>query len=83
MNKHILNGILVGALFALPIVSIAVSDAWSAGGLALLASANFGIAADACIGGLIAANFAFAWEENEHHEALSNHHTNTDAPAFA
>jgi hypothetical protein len=67
MNKHRITGILVGAVFAAAITWVAMSDALSAGGVALLASAVFGLAAGLCIGGLIAANFAMLdFEEREH-----------------
>jgi hypothetical protein len=67
MNKHIIHGIVVGGLFALAITWVAISDALAEGGLALLASGVFGIAAGLCIGTLIGANFALlALEEKEH-----------------
>jgi hypothetical protein len=51
------------------------------GGLALLASAVFGLAAGLCIGGLIAANFAMlAIEEKEATEVVAHR---TEAPATA
>lgn len=67
MKKHLVQGIIVGALFALPITWIAASDALAGGdALATLASAVFGLTAGLCIGGLIAANFAmFDLEEEE------------------
>ena len=58
MNKHLMHGILVGAVFAAAITWVAASDTFAEGGLALLASAVFGLSAGVCIGGLIAANFA-------------------------
>jgi hypothetical protein len=59
MNKHLLQGLIIGGVFAAVITWIAASDAIAAGlGLALLASVVFGLAAGLCIGGLIAANFA-------------------------
>jgi hypothetical protein len=68
MNKHLTTGILVGAVFAAAITWVAMSDALNAGGMALLASAVFGLAAGLCIGALIAANFALlAFEETEQH----------------
>jgi hypothetical protein len=67
MNKHLVAGILVGGIFTALITWIAMFDALAEGGLALLASAVFGLAAGLCIGGLIAANFAMlAFEEKEH-----------------
>lgn len=68
MNRHLLQGIIVGGLFALPITWIAASDALAAGNFfEILASTVFGLAAGLCIGGLIAANFTMlALEENEH-----------------
>jgi len=71
MNRHLLQGIIVGGLFALPVTWIAVSDALAAGSFPeIVASAVFGLAAGLCVGGLIAANFAMlAFEENEHAEA--------------
>ena len=58
MNKHLMHGILVGAIFAVAITWVAASDTFAEGGLALLASIIFGLSAGICIGGLIAANFA-------------------------
>jgi uncharacterized membrane protein YciS (DUF1049 family) len=58
MNKHLIRGVVVGALFAASITWVAVSDTLAEGGFALLASIVFGLAAGLCIGGLIAANFA-------------------------
>lgn len=58
MHKHLAYGVAVGGLFTAAITWVAASDAFSAGGLALLASVVFGLAAGLCIGGLIAANFA-------------------------
>ena len=72
MNKHLVWGIVVGTVFTILITWVAVSDALAAGGLALLASAVFGVAAGLCIGALIAANFAMlAFEESEHHEKVA------------
>lgn len=58
MNKHLFQGMVWGGIFAAVITGIAVSDALTEGGFALLASIVFGLAAGLCIGGLIAANFA-------------------------
>ena len=72
MNKHLATGIFVGGIFAALITWIAALDAFAAGGLALLASVVFGLAAGLCIGALIAANFAMlAWEEAERHEKVA------------
>ena len=66
MNKHLMHGILVGAVFAVAITWVAAADTFVEGGFALLASAVFGLSAGICIGGLIAANFAMlAVAENE------------------
>lgn len=73
MNKHLLQGVACGGVFAAVITWIALSDAVTEGGLALLASAVFGLAAGLCIGGLIAANFAMlAVEEEESKEAVAH-----------
>ena len=46
MNRHLLQGIIVGGLFALPVTWIAASDALAAGSFPeILASAVFGLAA--------------------------------------
>jgi hypothetical protein len=81
MNRHLLQGIVVGALFALPITWIAASDALAAGNFfEILASIVFGLAAGLCVGGLIAANFAMlALEEKEHVVA----HRHAEAHAHA
>jgi hypothetical protein len=74
MNKYLGTGLVVGGVFAALITWIAASDTFAAGGLALLASVVFGLAAGLCIGGLIAANFAMlAWEEVERHEKVAAH----------
>ena len=67
MNRHLFHGIILGALFALPITWIAASDAIAEGDLlTIVATALFGLAAGLCIGGLIACNFAMlAIEERE------------------
>lgn len=71
MNKHIFQGLVCGGIFASVITWIAVSDAITEGGFALLASAVFGLTAGLCIGGLIAANFVMmAIEEKEKSEAV-------------
>jgi Na+/glutamate symporter len=70
MNKHIGWGLVCGGIFTALITCIAAFDALEEGGLALLASAIFGLAAGVCIGGLIAANFAMlAMEEKEKKES--------------
>jgi len=81
MNRHLLQGIIVGGLFALPVTWIAASDALAAGSFPeILASAVFGLAAGLCVGGLIAANFAMlAFEEHAPAEA----HRHVEAHAHA
>lgn len=70
MNKHLMSGIAVGGIFTGAITWIAAADAMAEGGLALLASLVFGLAAGICIGGLVAANFAMlATEEKKPKEA--------------
>jgi hypothetical protein len=70
MNKHLMSGIAVGGIFTGAITWIAAADAITEGGLALLASVVFGLAAGICIGGLVAANFAMlAREEKKPKEA--------------
>ena len=72
MNKHLIHGLIAGGIFTVAITSVAALDAISEGGLALLASIVFGLAAGVCIGGLIAANFAMlAFEEKQTHEAAA------------
>jgi hypothetical protein len=57
---------IVGGVFTASIVWVSISDTLAVGGLALVASGVFGLAAGVCIGGLIAANFAMlAFEEKE------------------
>jgi hypothetical protein len=78
MNRHLIHGIIVGALFALPTTWIAASDAIAEGDpLTILSTAVFGLAAGLCLGGLIAGNFAMlAAEEKEHaqaHRAVEAH----------
>jgi len=65
MNKHLIHGLILGALFTAAITWVAASDALAEGGLALLASVVFGLAAGLCIGGLIAANFAMLAAEEK------------------
>lgn len=73
MDKHTAMGVFVGGIFAATIASIAALDGLPAGGLVLLASVVFGLAAGLCIGGLIAANFAMlAMEEKEKEEVLAH-----------
>ena len=80
MNKHLIQGIIVGGLFAAMITWVASLDAFAEGGFALLASVVFGLAAGLCIGGLIAANFAMlALEETEHQEAVAHRHAHANA----
>ena len=80
MNKHLIQGIIVGAIFAAIITWVASADSFTVGGFALLASVVFGLAAGLCIGGLIAANFAMlAMEETEHKEAVAGRHAHANA----
>ena len=73
MNKHLIQGLISGGIFAAVITWVAASDAITEGGFALLASVIFGLAAGLCIGGLIAANFALlAMEEKEQKEAVTH-----------
>lgn len=73
MNKHLVQGIVVGAAFAAPITWIAAADSFAEGGFALVASIVFGLAAGICVGALIAANFAMlAIEEKEHEQAVAH-----------
>jgi hypothetical protein len=65
MKKHFIYGLTVGGLFTVVITWVAASDALTEGGLALLASVVFGLAAGLCIGGLIAANFAMLTAEEK------------------
>jgi hypothetical protein len=65
MNKHLIQGLIVGGLFAASITWVAASDVLAEGGFALLASVVFGLAAGICIGGLIAANFAMLTIEEQ------------------
>ncbi|HEY7321584.1 MAG TPA: hypothetical protein VIE89_28805 [Candidatus Binatia bacterium] len=82
MNKHIFQGLICGGIFASIITWVAVSEAISEGGFALLASAVFGLAAGVCIGGLIAANFAMmAVEEKEKSEAFAHRAAKAQATA--
>jgi hypothetical protein len=70
MKLRLLLGVIVGALFAVPITWIAASEAIAEGTmLEILATTVFGLAAGLCIGALIAANFAMLdleQEEKEH-----------------
>ena len=55
MKRHLIQGIIVGALFALPITWIVALDALAEGTyLEILSTTVFGLAAGLCIGGLIA-----------------------------
>jgi hypothetical protein len=73
MNKHIFQGLVCGGIFASVITWVAVSEAITEGGFALVASAVFGLTAGLCIGGLIAANFVMmAVEEKEKSEAVAH-----------
>ena len=70
MKRHLIHGIIVGALFAVPITAIAALDALADGTyLEILSTTVFGLAAGLCIGALIAVNFAMldlADNENAH-----------------
>lgn len=71
MNKHIFQGLVCGGIFASVITWVAVSEAITEGGFALLASAVFGLTAGLCIGGLIATNFVMMAVE-EKSEAVAH-----------
>ncbi|HEY3166278.1 MAG TPA: hypothetical protein VGK57_03555 [Candidatus Binatia bacterium] len=80
MNKHLIHGLIVGALFAVMITWVAALDAVEVGGLALLASVVLGLAAGLCIGTLIAANFAMvAAEEKQEQQAVAHRHAHANA----
>jgi hypothetical protein len=80
MNKHLIHGLIVGALFAVIITWVAALDAVEVGGLALLASVVFGLAAGLCIGVLIAAHFAMlAAEEKQEQQAVAHRHAHAHA----
>ena len=80
MNKHLIHGLIVGALFAVIITWVAALDAVEVGGLALLASVVFGLAVGLCIGVLIAANFAMlAAEEKQEQQAVAHRHAHAHA----
>jgi MFS family permease len=81
MNKHIFQGLVCGGIFASIITWVAVSDAIAEGGLALLASAVFGLTAGPCIGGLIAANFVMEEEEEEKEKSEAIVHRTIEARA--
>lgn len=69
MKQRLLVGIIVGAMFAVPITWIAASEAIAEGTiLEILATTVFGLAAGLCIGALIAANFAMLDLEQEERE---------------
>ena len=68
MNRHRFQGIIAGALFAIPITWIAASDALAEGDMVtIVPSALFGLAAGLCIGALIAANFLMLDAEEKQH----------------
>jgi hypothetical protein len=81
MNKHLVQGLIVGGVFTAVITWVAASDALAEGmGFALLASVVFGLAAGLCIGGLIAANFAMLeLEEKEHQGEVAHQRTHAHA----
>ena len=69
MKRHLIRGIIVGALFALPITWIAASDAIADGdALTIFSTGIFGLAAGLCVGALIASNFAMLDLEEEEKE---------------
>jgi hypothetical protein len=81
MNRHLIQGIIVGVLFALPVTWIAASDALAVGSFPeILASIVFGLAAGLCVGGLIAANFALLALE-EHEPVVAHRHVEAHAHA--
>ena len=65
MDKHTGMGVFVGGIFAAIIAAIASLHGLAAGGLVLLASVVFGLAAGLCIAALIAANFAMLGKEKK------------------
>jgi hypothetical protein len=71
--KTTVMGYLVGGMFTAVIAAIPTLDAFSAGGLVLLASAVAALAAGLCIGGLIAANFAMLAKEETKKEEVVAH----------
>jgi hypothetical protein len=78
MNRHLFQGIIVGALFTIPITWIAAMDAIAEGdAVTIIPCALFGLVAGLCIGALIAANFAMLEvEEKEHapaHHSIEAH----------
>lgn len=83
MYNHTSTGIAVGGIFAGVITWIAMSDAASVGGPALVASIVFGLAAGLCIGALIAANFWVLDMEEREDEAQATAHAHQDARAHA
>jgi hypothetical protein len=74
-------GLFCGGIFTVLITWIALSDALDEGGLALLSSAVFGLAAGLCIGGLIAANFALLAAEKKEAKQDIDHRPTTRAAA--
>lgn len=83
MNRHLIHGIIVGAIFALPTTWIAASDAIAEGDpLTIVSTAVFGLAAGLCLGGLIAGNFAMlALEEQEKTHTAARRHVQAHANA--
>lgn len=81
MNRHLIYGIIVGGLFALPIAWIASFEALAEGDFReILATGIFGLAAGLAIGSLIAANFAMLALEEKEHEVVRHR---VDAHAHA
>ena len=83
MNKHLIQGIVVGGLFTIAITWVAASDALAEGGFALLASVVFGLAAGACIGALIGANFAMLTLEEQEATETKKARANRQVAAHA
>ena len=80
MNKHLIQGLIVGTVFAVVVTWIPAADTFAEGGFAFLASVVFGLAAGICVGGLIAANFAMLdLEEKEHEEAVAHRQAHVHA----
>lgn len=73
MDKHTGTGVFVGGIFAAIIAAIASLHGLAAGGLVLLASVVFGLAAGLCIGALIAANFAMLGKEEKQKKDVLAH----------
>jgi hypothetical protein len=80
--KTTVMGYLIGGMFTAVIAAIPTLDAFSAGGLVLLASAVAGLTAGLCIGALIAANFGMlAKDETKKEEVVAHSRSAARAPA--